>query len=233
MLETTCPRATTTGPSTVADAKEATRTSTALSRTSLRAAFGYSRDHRGDRPQIVIGLLCLHRPPRGAAAMPAASAWSLTGHRADICTATTSPKKPSKPSTTLPGHRHRAQTIVARAVGKGGAGRRRRSPHIRGAPRRPLRDAYYAMPVADLHADGVFNGTLCQEGFCPRNPIDRKTMAVWIVRVLDGQEPPAIKRSRFDDVDPTRSHQLPCAVHRTHGRTGRHNGMRRRKWVLS
>ena len=25
---------------------------------SRRGAFGYSRDHRGDRPQIVIGLLC-------------------------------------------------------------------------------------------------------------------------------------------------------------------------------
>ena len=67
-------------------------------------------------------------------------------------------------------------------------------------------DAYYAMPVADLHADGVFNGTLCQEGFCPRNPIDRKTMAVWIVRVLDRQDPPSITRSRFDDVDPASFH---------------------------
>ena len=67
-------------------------------------------------------------------------------------------------------------------------------------------DAYYTRPVADLHANGVFNGTLCEEGFCPWEPIDRKTMAVWTVRVLDGQDPPPITRSRFDDVDPNSFH---------------------------
>ncbi len=67
-------------------------------------------------------------------------------------------------------------------------------------------DAYYATPVAELHAEGVFNGTLCDDGFCPWEPIDRKTMAVWIVRVLDGQDPPAITQSRFDDVDPASFH---------------------------
>ena len=59
--------------------------------------------------------------------------------------------------------------------------------------------AYYATPVADLHAEGVFNGTLCEDGFCPWDPIDRRTMAVWTVRVLDGQDPPSITRSRFDE----------------------------------
>ena len=67
-------------------------------------------------------------------------------------------------------------------------------------------DAYFATPVADLHAEGVFNDTLCEEGFCPGVPIDRRTMAVWTVRVLDGQDPPAITRSRFDDVDPAGYH---------------------------
>ena len=67
-------------------------------------------------------------------------------------------------------------------------------------------DAYYAKPVADLHAQGVFDGTLCEAGFCPRQAIDRKTMAVWTVRVLDGQDPPPITRSRFDDVDPAVFH---------------------------
>ena len=68
------------------------------------------------------------------------------------------------------------------------------------------RDAYYATPVADLHGQWVFNGTLCAEGFCPRDAIDRKTMAVWIVRVLDGQDPPSITQSRFNDVDPNSFH---------------------------
>lgn len=67
-------------------------------------------------------------------------------------------------------------------------------------------DAYYATPVADLHAQRVFDGTLCREGFCPRGPIDRKTMAVWTVRVLEGQDPPSITRSRFNDVDSASFH---------------------------
>ena len=62
-------------------------------------------------------------------------------------------------------------------------------------------DAYYAVPVQSLDADGIFVGTLCDDGFCPSEPIDRKTMAVWTVRVVDGQDPPAVSRSRFDDVD--------------------------------
>ena len=45
-------------------------------------------------------------------------------------------------------------------------------------------DAYFTAPIADLSASGVFGGTLCDEGFCPGEPIDRATMAVWTVRVL-------------------------------------------------
>ncbi len=62
-------------------------------------------------------------------------------------------------------------------------------------------DAYFTAPVADLSASGVFGGTLCDEGFCPGEPMDRKTMAVWTVRVLDGRDPPPVSKSRFDDVD--------------------------------
>ena len=46
---------------------------------------------------------------------------------------------------------------------------------------------------------GVFDGTLCSTGFCPNDPIDRKTVAVWLVRVLEGADPPA-RSSRFFDV---------------------------------
>ena len=66
-------------------------------------------------------------------------------------------------------------------------------------------DAYYTTPVADLAAEGVFTGTGCVAGcvagFCPGEPIDRKTMAVWTVRILDGEDPPAVAESRFSDVD--------------------------------
>ena len=61
--------------------------------------------------------------------------------------------------------------------------------------------AYYVEPVAALAEDGFFAGTLCEEGFCPGEPIDRKTMAVWVVRVLDGADPPAVSQTSFDDVD--------------------------------
>lgn len=67
-------------------------------------------------------------------------------------------------------------------------------------------DAYYAVPVADLAARGVFAGTECDDGFCPSAPVDRKTMAVWVVRVVDGQDPPPVTGSRFDDVDASGFH---------------------------
>ena len=48
-----------------------------------------------------------------------------------------------------------------------------------------LPDAYYALPVSALAGDGMFAGTECADGFCPDEPVDRATMAVWTVRVLD------------------------------------------------
>ena len=67
-------------------------------------------------------------------------------------------------------------------------------------------DAYFTTPVADLAASGVFAGTECEAGFCPSDPIDRKTMAVWVVRVLDGQDPPPASQTRFDDVNASSFH---------------------------
>ena len=67
-------------------------------------------------------------------------------------------------------------------------------------------DAYYSVPVSTLVELGVFVGTECEAGFCPGDPIDRKTMAVWIVRVLDGEDPAAVSESRFHDVDASGFH---------------------------
>ena len=61
-------------------------------------------------------------------------------------------------------------------------------------------DAYYSVPVSTLAERGVFSGTECEAGFCPGDPIDRKTMAVWMVRILDGEEPTPVSEPRFDDV---------------------------------
>ena len=62
-------------------------------------------------------------------------------------------------------------------------------------------DAYYSAAVADLAATGVLAGTECAQGFCPGDAIDRKTMAVWVVRIRDKADPPAVPESRFGDVD--------------------------------
>ena len=67
-------------------------------------------------------------------------------------------------------------------------------------------DAQYAGPVNTLAADGVFVGTECDEGFCPGEAIDRATMAVWTVRVLDGADPAPVASTRFADVDATHPH---------------------------
>ena len=58
-------------------------------------------------------------------------------------------------------------------------------------------------PAIDaLNALGVFDGTECAEDmFCPGGEMKRWTMAVWLVRVLDEAEPPAVTESSFADVD--------------------------------
>ena len=63
-------------------------------------------------------------------------------------------------------------------------------------------DHYAAQHIAALSDAGVFEGTDCGGGlFCPDAPILRSTMAVWMVRILDGgAAPPAATGDRFDDV---------------------------------
>ena len=56
--------------------------------------------------------------------------------------------------------------------------------------------AYYSEAVALLDEHGVFDGTVCSRGFCPDDVVDRNTMAVWLVRILDGADP------RHDPADP-------------------------------
>ena len=60
--------------------------------------------------------------------------------------------------------------------------------------------------MRELAADGVLNGTGCGEGLlCPHEPLLRWEMAVWLVRVLDGEDPELDRRASagFDDVDDT------------------------------
>lgn len=59
-------------------------------------------------------------------------------------------------------------------------------------------------PAIDALAGlGLFADTLCDGGkFCPQDPIDRATMAVWLIRSLttEYRDPPAVTASRFADV---------------------------------
>ena len=89
--------------------------------------------------------------------------------------------------------------------------------------------AFYSVAVSALAERGVFDGTHCEEGFCPGGLIDRKTMAVWTVRLLDGGDPPAVQGTPVRRCGPRR---LPRGLHRAHGRVGCHHRMRRRFGVL-
>ena len=65
-------------------------------------------------------------------------------------------------------------------------------------------DAGVHQPAVDaLKAFDVFDGTGCGDsgGLCPREPLLRWEMAVWLVRILDGTEPAVPPMSGFADVD--------------------------------
>ena len=47
----------------------------------------------------------------------------------------------------------------------------------------------------------MFDGTGCDGGLCPGEPLSRWEMAVWLVRVLDRTNPPGQATTRFADVD--------------------------------
>ncbi len=56
--------------------------------------------------------------------------------------------------------------------------------------------------IKELHPLGVFTGTECESNrICPNDPLTRWVAAVWMVRLLDGEEPAAITESRFSEVN--------------------------------
>ena len=60
--------------------------------------------------------------------------------------------------------------------------------------------AYYAESVTSLAGDGVFSGTECGDAmFCPDQAIDRATMAVWLVRTVDSDDPTGVDDASFAD----------------------------------
>ena len=73
------------------------------------------------------------------------------------------------------------------------------------APAAASDDAGVHQPAVDALRDdyeGIFDGTGCEDkdGLCPSEPLQRWEMAVWLIRVLDQQEPPQPEQIRFDDV---------------------------------
>ena len=64
------------------------------------------------------------------------------------------------------------------------------------------RTSVHGSNIEALDTLGVFDGTQCgARKFCPGEPAKRWAIAVWIVRVIDGQDPFPVKESRFADVD--------------------------------
>ena len=75
----------------------------------------------------------------------------------------------------------------------GAAAQQDRYSDVTGGVHKPAIDA--------LGGTGLFDGTLCDDGrFCPRDPIKRSTMAVWLIRALTDEDPPPAQDSRFSDV---------------------------------
>ena len=64
-----------------------------------------------------------------------------------------------------------------------------------------LEDAFFYEPVRALAEMGVFEGTECEEGFCPERPLLRGEMAVWLIRALGEDSDLTDSDSRFADVD--------------------------------
>ena len=61
-------------------------------------------------------------------------------------------------------------------------------------------DAWYYEYVEALQSRGVFEGTECDEGFCPNQSLPRWQMAVWLIRALEN-DAPSDYDSRFADVE--------------------------------
>ena len=92
-----------------------------------------------------------------------------------------------------------ALAVAAVVLAPGGAGAQSESagPVFADVPV----DAYYHQPVQSLAAMGVFEGTECEEGFCPGRPLLRREMAVWLIRALEGSDGATDHDSRFADVE--------------------------------
>lgn len=61
------------------------------------------------------------------------------------------------------------------------------------------------LAIDAIRNEGIVDGTECgPDLFCPRQPIKRWMMAVWLVRALDGADPAPVTESRFVDAPPDR-----------------------------
>ena len=100
---------------------------------------------------------------------------------------------------------HRAATRVVASIAVAAA-------TFAGLPAAATAETTYSDIASGPHKDnidalaelGLFTGTDCGTGkFCPGEPAKRWTMAVWMVRTVDGSDPPppSPPESRFADVD--------------------------------
>lgn len=104
-----------------------------------------------------------------------------------------------------------AGAVVASGSGFGAAGAGVARAEAPTSPRTPalLQPSYLDVDDDGVHSPavnalaglGTFDGTECgPRRFCPTEPLKRSTMAVWLVRILDGADPTTAPDAGFVDV---------------------------------
>ena len=99
---------------------------------------------------------------------------------------------------------------VSWALGAGAAGASRAHAQVVAPVALLAQGGYFDISDAGVHRpavealalEGAFTGTECAEGrFCPGEPLLRWVMAVWLVRILDSDDPASAPDAGFADVD--------------------------------
>ena len=113
-------------------------------------------------------------------------------------------------TTDDPGSGYNGTVTTSRRLYSGGPGGCVDPPLDAASAGGSLTESRYADVVGGVHRPaidevaelGLLAGTDCGPGlFCPHAPIQRWMMAVWLVRVLDAEEPEPPAATRFEDVD--------------------------------
>ena len=114
-------------------------------------------------------------------------------------------------TTESPGSGYNGTAVTSRRLRSGSPGgcvdppMGTESPPVESPLYRDATDGPELSAIEALASREVLQNTDCGPAlFCPDGPLQRWVLAVWLVRVLDGEEPEPLQVSRFADVDPAR-----------------------------